>query len=105
MRRRAASGADAGPGLPPRRIRESHTGDGSDRMRAALSRKNAKGFSLIEVALGLAFAGLLVSSFLSNYKWQSQKDSILDTLARREVLRVALEKYLVLNTRLPCPAD
>jgi len=65
---------------------------------------NLKGFSIIELAIGMVLVGLFVSSALSMYLVESKKLSLNNTKGRMNVYSSALEVFMKENGRYPCPA-
>lgn len=69
-----------------------------------LADKNDRGFTLIELAVVIAIVALIMASALGTYKVQVAKKHHETTQDRILQIRVALTKYRVQNSRLPCPA-
>ena len=70
---------------------------------AKFRRGRQRGFSLVEVAIVLTIAGLMMSGFLEFYSLQIKKTRIETTRNRLESLRNALTNYVTTHDRLPCP--
>ena len=64
----------------------------------------ARGFTLVELAVGVFILALLVSSLMYTISAQSDQRAIEETRRRLEQARELLLTYAVMNTRLPCPA-
>ena len=64
----------------------------------------ARGFTLIELAVGVTIIALLVSSLMYTISAQSDQRAIEETRRRLEQARELLLTYAVVNRRLPCPA-
>lgn len=67
--------------------------------------KRLYGFTLIEMAVVLVIAGLLVGTFLTMQRSLSQSQAANVTQARMEAIRKALVQHANLNGDLPCPAQ
>lgn len=67
--------------------------------------KHPSGFTLLEMAVVLVIAGLLVGTFLTMQRSLSQSQAANVTQARMEAIRKALVQYASLNGDLPCPAS
>ncbi|MBL8711275.1 MAG: prepilin-type N-terminal cleavage/methylation domain-containing protein [Alphaproteobacteria bacterium] len=63
----------------------------------------SRGFTLIETAMVLMIAGLLLASFLQYYTVMLQKQKYDITRQRMRDIRTALTIYSAANLRLPCP--
>ena len=68
------------------------------------TRKNA-GFSLIEMAVVLVIAGLILGTVIGAMNVQMSGQRIKQTQERQQVIKEALINYIRQNSRLPCPAD
>lgn len=69
-----------------------------------MTRKNSRGFTIIEIAIVVTIGGVLMASFSSallSYLNQAQIDT---TRQRIETIQQAIEDYLGVNGNLPCPA-
>lgn len=62
------------------------------------------GFSLIEVAIALAVAGIMMSGVIQASRMNMVSRPIQTTNERFEIVEGAMQKFLALNGRLPCPA-
>lgn len=77
----------------------------------ALSKKNQpdglrqQGFSLVELAIAMAVIGLLLGATLTLYQGYIRTKAENDTETRKELIRVAIARFVATNGRLPCPAD
>lgn len=74
-------------------------------MQHALNRKNQKGFTLMELAVGLLVASLIMAAGLHVYNAGKNQDAVLLTNKRMDRLIQVLAQYADANGRLPCPAD
>jgi prepilin-type N-terminal cleavage/methylation domain-containing protein len=64
-----------------------------------------RGFTLIETAIVMTIAGLMLAGALQYYTVQLQKQRYETTRKRLEDARSALTIYAAANKRLPCPAS
>lgn len=66
-----------------------------------------KGFSFIELSIGMALAGLFVATCLQVYRiYQHQHiRNALGVITPQGTVDVALERFIIENSRYPCPAD
>ena len=64
----------------------------------------ARGFTLIELAVGVFIIALLMSSLMYTLSAQSDQRAIEETRQRLEKARELLLGYVAANGRLPCPA-
>lgn len=67
-------------------------------------RRNA-GFSLVEMAVVLVIAGLILGTVIGAMNVQVTGQRIKQTQERQQVIKEALINYIRQNSRLPCPAD
>lgn len=65
----------------------------------------AGGFSLVELAIALAVIGLLLGATLTVYQGYIRTKAENDTETRKELIRVAMARFVGTNGRLPCPAN
>lgn len=65
----------------------------------------ARGFSLVEMALVLLIVGLLAAVFLPATNTLLDNNRRKETRAKLEALEQAMVRFVVVNRRLPCPAD
>ncbi len=66
--------------------------------------KNRLGFSLIEIAIALTVAGLLMAGVIDANRVKAVSDPINITKSNFEDIEVSMQKFLALNGRLPCPS-
>ena len=73
----------------------------------ALARRGARarGFSLVEMALVLLIVGLLAAVFLPATNTFLENNRRKETRAKLEALEQAMVRFVMVNRRLPCPAD
>ena len=67
-------------------------------------RRRSPGFTLIEMALVLTIAGLIVTSLVSLFVTQVANNQISSTRGREDAIKTALITFISRNNRLPCPA-
>ncbi|MCZ2406920.1 MAG: type II secretion system GspH family protein [Burkholderiales bacterium] len=72
---------------------------------AALPGARAQGFSLVEMALVLLIVGLLAAVFLPATNTLLDNNRRKETRAKLEALEQAMVRFVVVNGRLPCPAN
>lgn len=65
----------------------------------------ARGVTLVEMALVLALIGLLAAFFLPMGTKMREAKQIEQTRAKLQAIEAALTRYVMLNNRLPCPAN
>lgn len=65
----------------------------------------ARGFTLTEMAVVLVIIALLVGGLLVPLSAQRNIDARRDTTRAMDTIREALLGYVIVNGRLPCPAD
>lgn len=65
----------------------------------------ARGFSLVEMALVLLIVGLLAAVFLPATNTFLESNRRKETRAKLEALEQAMVRFVMVNRRLPCPAD
>lgn len=63
------------------------------------------GVSLLEVAIGLMIAGLLLAGILSSYVAYKKNLPYTNTEFTRNLLLNAMSEFVLMYGRLPCPAD
>lgn len=64
-----------------------------------------QGFSLIELAIVLAIAGLILAALLSAYNQYQARKGLEDTQARMNSISAAIMLFYSENGRYPCPAS
>lgn len=76
-------------------------------MQHALSRaaRRTRGFSLVELAIGLVIVATLLSALLVPLATQQAQRRVSETRRLLESAREALLTFAATNRRLPCPAD
>lgn len=65
----------------------------------------ARGVTLVEMALVLALIGLLAVFFMPMGSKMREAKQIDETRAKLQAIEAALTRYVMVNNRLPCPAD
>jgi len=66
--------------------------------------KNISAFSLIEIAIALTVAGLLMAGVIDATKINTIAKPVRNTRSNFEKIDVAMQKFLAMNGRLPCPS-
>jgi prepilin-type N-terminal cleavage/methylation domain-containing protein len=64
-----------------------------------------RGFSLIEIAIGLMIIGLIASSMIASIRQQTEQRRVAETKSSLSQARDAVIAYLTSQGRLPCPAS
>src|SRR4051812_33213745 len=67
--------------------------------------KNNRGFSLVELAIGLSIVSLMAGTALEAYKQYKATPAPRISQQRRAIVVTALAKFVSDNGRFPCPAD
>lgn len=67
--------------------------------------RGAGGFTLVEMALVLLIVGLLAAVFLPATNTLLENNRRKETRAKLEALEQAMVRFVMVNRRLPCPAD
>lgn len=67
--------------------------------------KAQRGFTLIEMAIVILIGGIMMSLFASALLSYMKKNEIITTQYRLEQIQTALDRYLRVNGRYPCPSD
>lgn len=65
----------------------------------------SRGFTLIEMAMVMMIVGLLLAGLLPNLSAQMESRRINETRKQLEEIKEALIGFVIINGRLPCPAD
>jgi len=73
-------------------------------MRATTLQAPGAGFSLVELALVLMIAGILMLSLMGTLSSQIEQRNFDDTRRRLEQARELVLSFAIVNGRLPCPA-
>lgn len=63
------------------------------------------GFSLVELSVVLAIISITLGGALTIATKKTESDKLNETEQKLDLIEQALEQYLVINQRLPCPAD
>lgn len=66
---------------------------------------HSRGFSLIELSIVLAIIGVTLGGALTLGTKQSEASKLKETNIKLDQIEQALEQYVTLHQRLPCPAD
>lgn len=69
------------------------------------SNKKLSGFSLVEMAVVLVIAGLILGTVISAMNTQVTGQRLKSNIERQQVIKQALTNYIARNFHLPCPAD
>jgi prepilin-type N-terminal cleavage/methylation domain-containing protein len=76
----------------------------SDHSQRRPIRKHERGFTLIEIMIGLVIISLIIAGALGLLKVQYQQAKLDDTLSHQEQIEQAIFAHLRTNGTLPCPA-
>ncbi|CAN8138791.1 hypothetical protein THIOSC15_1120007 [uncultured Thiomicrorhabdus sp.] len=68
-----------------------------------MSIRSLKGFSLLELSIALIILGLIIILFDGVFKLVVETDERLEQIYESRKVKDALETYLAVNSRLPCP--
>ena len=71
----------------------------------AHKKTQSAGFSMIELAIGLTVAGLVTAATIQAYESFTKSRPLKETIANQAAVRVALERFLATQKKLPCPAQ
>src|SRR3990167_1954899 len=82
-----------------------HAFDPSSSGTVLLAPARVRGFSLVEMALVLLIVGLLASVFLPATNTMLDNSRRKETRATLEAVEQAMVRFVVVNGRLPCPAN
>lgn len=82
-----------------------HAFDPSSSDTAPQAPARVRGFSLVEMALVLLIVGLLASVFLPATNTMLDNSRRKETRATLEAVEQAMVRFVVVNGRLPCPAN
>lgn len=74
-------------------------------IKSIQSQSGEAGFSLIELAILMVIAGLLVSSALSTFDTYQKRTALNSTIEKRNNIEIALGRFVAEYGRLPCPAN
>lgn len=74
-------------------------------MTRTLHASQAKGFTLVEMAIVLAIVTLLLTSLVPTISSQIEQRKISETKAKLIEIQQALIGFAIINGRLPCPAQ
>ena len=66
--------------------------------------KSECGFSLVEIAFVIVIGGLLISMFVSSLSQFFSSAKQAELLAQERIINEAIQEYLQVNGKLPCPA-
>ncbi|WP_313069973.1 hypothetical protein [Melaminivora sp.] len=80
-------------------------GGPSMRRRGCGPQRAVRGFSLVELALVMAAAAAVAVMFLPATNTMIDQSRRKETRAKLEALEQAFVRYVMVNRRLPCPAD
>lgn len=84
-------------------VRDTHSPWGGRPTRAG--GRLPAGFTLVEMALVLAIIGLMAALFLPLSSGMREAQQIKETRAKLAAIEAALIRFVMLNNRLPCPAN
>ncbi|QKI88549.1 type II secretion system protein [Thiomicrorhabdus xiamenensis] len=68
-----------------------------------MNKRLIKGFSLLEMAIALVVLGILIMSFNTVFKLVFDTDHRVQQIYESQKVQDALETFLAVNSRLPCP--
>jgi prepilin-type N-terminal cleavage/methylation domain-containing protein len=71
---------------------------------ARSSRRRQRGFSLVEIAIGLVIMGLVMTGMVGALSQQGEQRRLADTRAQLAQARDAVLAFVTTTGRLPCPA-
>ena len=67
--------------------------------------QNEDGYVLVDLALTVVVIGILIAVGIPMYKSYSQRDAVIQTEKRMDIIAHAFSNYIQMRWRLPCPAD
>lgn len=70
-----------------------------------LIKKNASGFTLVEIAVVLTIIGLLLGGLMPTLSAQMESQHLNETRKQMNEIKDALTGFAIVNGRLPCPSD
>lgn len=74
-------------------------------MRTPINRNQQSGYILIELAVVFVVAGFLLAVSFPLYNTYIQKNALIETHKRMDIIAKAYSNYIQMRGRLPCPAS